>query len=147
MNRSGSLSDGAEGLAGISDQLLEQSQEAAGSVQNTDEVLTFIKKIASQTNILGLNASIEAARAGEHGKGFNIVAKEIRKLSQDTLDSTEKIEETLEEMRASIERIQGVVENVVRVGKEQAASSGELETFISEIEEMSLDLKSYAKEI
>lgn len=143
----GSLSDGAEGLAGISDQLLEQSQEAAGSVQNTDEVLTFIKKIASQTNILGLNASIEAARAGEHGKGFNIVAKEIRKLSQDTLDSTEKIEETLEEMRASIERIQGVVENVVRVGKEQAASSGELETFISEIEEMSQELKSYAKEI
>lgn len=141
------ISESAGGLANSSDVLLLQSNEAAESMKNTDEVLEFIRKIASRTNILGLNASIEAARAGEFGQGFNIVAKEIRKLSQETLDSTEKIEETLRGLRESIGEIQSVVEQVVKTGKEQATSTEELAKFISEIEHMSQDLKKYAKEI
>ena len=50
-----------------------------------------IYKIASQINLLSLNASIEAARAGEHGRGFAVVADEVRKLAEQSHDTAEEI--------------------------------------------------------
>ncbi|MDZ5710795.1 methyl-accepting chemotaxis protein [Jeotgalibacillus haloalkalitolerans] len=142
-----SLHSGSEGLAVHSSSLLQQSTEASEAMKNTDEVINIIKKIASQTNILGLNASIEAARAGEHGRGFNIVAKEIRKLSNDTLESTEKISSTLKQVQSSIHEIQSMVENLVTVGREQASATEEISSFIDEIEKMSAKLKTYAAKL
>ncbi|TFE01595.1 methyl-accepting chemotaxis protein [Jeotgalibacillus salarius] len=142
-----SIHSGSEGLAAYSSSLLQQSTEASDAMKNTDDVINVIKKIASQTNILGLNASIEAARAGEHGRGFNIVAKEIRKLSNDTLESTQQISSTLKKMQTSIHEIQSMVENVVTVGREQASATEEVSSFIDEIEEMSIKLKKYASEL
>ncbi|TWI56182.1 methyl-accepting chemotaxis protein [Halalkalibacter nanhaiisediminis] len=141
------VAQGADGLATISQTLLEQSNTASEEMKNTDEVLTFIKKIADQTNLLGLNASIEAARAGEHGRGFDIVAKEIRKLSNETVSSTEKIRSTLMNMQQSINEISVSIENVVSVGRDQAASTEEIASFIDEIEKMSKDLNKYASEL
>lgn len=60
-------------------------------MRDTDQIIHFIKGIAGQTNILGLNAAIEAARVGEPGKGFGVVAEEIRKLAADSLSSVERI--------------------------------------------------------
>lgn len=141
------ISNGADGLATISNTLLEQSNYASESMNNTDEVIKFIKNIADQTNILGLNASIEAARAGDKGRGFNIVAKEIRKLSLETVASTEKISSSLKKMQHSIEEIRNLAEKVVSVGGEQALSTEEISSFINEIEKMSKDLKKYASEL
>ncbi|MBM7581112.1 methyl-accepting chemotaxis protein [Jeotgalibacillus terrae] len=142
-----SIHDGSESLASHTSSLLEQTTSATDAMKNTDEVINMIKKIASQTNILGLNASIEAARAGEHGRGFNIVAKEIRKLSNDTLTSTEQVSSTLKKMQGSIQEIQAMVENVVSIGREQASATEEISSFIDEIEEMSVKLKKYASEL
>ncbi|WP_315614799.1 methyl-accepting chemotaxis protein [Alkalihalobacillus sp. MEB130] len=141
------IAEGAEGLADATDTLLDQSQKASEYVKNTDEVLNFIKKIADQTNILGLNASIEAARAGDKGKGFKVVAEEIRKLSHNTVSSTEKIRNTLMNIQKSMDEISLSIEKVVAVGTEQASSTQEISSFIDEIEKMSKELNTYASEL
>ncbi|WP_096199020.1 methyl-accepting chemotaxis protein [Bacillus sp. FJAT-45350] len=146
-DRIANVSKNAEGLSVISNSLLEQSNRAAEQMENTDEVIKFIKKIADQTNLLGLNASIEAARAGDRGRGFDVVAKEIRKLSNETVSSTEKISNTLTNMQESINGITTAIEKVVTVGREQALSTEEISTFIDEIEKMSKELNKYAAEL
>ena len=77
-------------------------KEARESIEMTKSITDFIKKISTQTNLLGLNASIEAARAGEQGKGFSVVAQEVQKLSLSTSEAVEKIEEIIDDIYSSV---------------------------------------------
>ena len=67
------------------------------------KIIDYIKNISKQTKLLSLNASIEAARAGEAGKGFSVVAKEIRKLSQETDKSILGIEQIINNVTQNID--------------------------------------------
>lgn len=105
---------------GILAQKIETSTLEINNLQNEanqiNSIIEEIEGIASQTNLLALNAAIEAARAGEQGRGFAVVADEVRSLAQSTQGSTEKI-------KGMIERLQAGVENAVaamQAGKAQS---------------------------
>lgn len=67
-------------------------------VENTNEILVFIKSISDETRILGFNASIEASRAGEHGKGFRVITNEIIDISAKTIESIAEIKGIVDTM-------------------------------------------------
>ncbi|WP_010289723.1 methyl-accepting chemotaxis protein [Kurthia massiliensis] len=141
------ITESSEGLTNISDQLLTQSMRAIEEVKNTDEVLKFIKRIADQTNLLGLNAAIEAARAGDKGLGFSVVADEIRKLSSETVSSIEKIKQNLTNIQKSVDEITASIQEVVIVGREQASSTEEISKIFTKIESMNKELNKYASQL
>ena len=69
---------------------------------NISNIVVAINKIAEQTNLLSLNAAVEAEKAGEYGRGFSVVAREIRRLSDQTEISTSRIAKVVEEMQSAV---------------------------------------------
>jgi methyl-accepting chemotaxis protein len=87
-----------EKVGAIADKIMQLSEQTA----QISSISDLVSDIASQTNMLSLNAAVEAARAGEHGKGFAVVAGEVRKLADQSKRSAEKINGLVGEIQASI---------------------------------------------
>jgi methyl-accepting chemotaxis protein WspA len=128
---------GRDGLLGM-DRTMRQLAESTGSIgsklsviseraANINMVVTTITKVADQTNLLSINAAIEAEKAGEYGLGFLVVAREIRRLADQTAVATLDIERMVKEMQYSVsagvmemdkfsEQVRAVVSEVQRLG-------------------------------
>ncbi|MBS7528327.1 chemotaxis protein [Fusibacter paucivorans] len=124
---------------------MEKALDLEKKNQHTSEILGFIKNIASQTNLLGLNASIEAARAGENGKGFAVVAEEVRKLAAQSESAVHKIQETIVEMNGAVNDISESIDKTGNISKEQAKLITEILKRLEHLSQTTHDLEIFAQ--
>lgn len=134
------LSGTADFLQTNSHDIGRLSKELEKTISETDDIVTLIRNLANQTNLLGLNAAIEAARVGDQGRGFAVVAKEVRELAAASAASVNKVNQSLLRIKESISDLSGKIGSVDgTVGaqtaaiKELAAASQGLASMASEL--------------
>ncbi|WP_328802947.1 methyl-accepting chemotaxis protein [Saccharibacillus alkalitolerans] len=150
IQRSQALLQSIEHIAQVSQEnmsTLASLQRQADSIRG---IVQTIQEIASQTSLLALNAAIEAAHAGEHGKGFDIVAKEVRKLANRAGDSIVEVRRNIEGITKEVDNMANgtnLAQNTVTESQEQirlaidefaeiSAASGELDAQAKEFSKL-----------
>ena len=139
-------------------QIREQIEESASAVSDfvgaSDTIALFVQTIgdiADQTNLLALNAAIEAARAGEHGRGFAVVADEVRKLADRSLNAATEIKEAIDQLRdnsrGAAQRMLSTVEQAKENGVLANSAADNLEQIVVSVQEVSTDISGIAESL
>ncbi|MGC5326301.1 methyl-accepting chemotaxis protein [Brevibacillus sp. SYSU BS000544] len=103
------------------------------SLRDIDQVGELIKRIADQTRLISLNAMIESARAGEHGRSFSVVAKEMQKLSEDTMKSIQDVRTSIWTIHQMFEQVQSYMAEADHKVQDQSTQTKEISNTIREL--------------
>lgn len=118
----------------IADDIMNSTGNLLASVTEIQKFAQAIQNISTKTNMLSLNASIEAARSGETGRGFAVVAEEMRKLANDTKESSTKILEVLNGLVGSVTKMNDDLAEQEKTQAQQLELTEKLINVISDIE-------------
>lgn len=140
-----------EELAASASQVCDNQNQLNDEIKNVDtitgkinEVMDFIKDIADETRLLGLNAAIEAARAGQAGLGFGVVAQEIRKLSADSKETVGRIRILTTNIKESVDKTVSMGSETTSTVEQQAAAIQEVAASVEEITCLTQELNNLA---
>lgn len=118
-------------------QTLAQAQELVEALhkqsQSIHAITTSIAKIASQTNLLSINAAVEAARAGEQGRGFAVVANEVRQLAKGSSEAVAQISQVLKDNSNLVERTTEAMQQVIQQSKAGQSRVSEIDAIVNKI--------------
>lgn len=137
-------------VQGLNEQQSSITKAAASvneKVNESLEIISLIQGIASQTNLLSLNASIEAARAGEAGKGFAVVANEVGKLAVSCNETSEHISQSLNQMRQAIEHILSRIEGMDQAVVSQSANMEKINGMTQQLNALCDEEKEIARTV
>ncbi|MEO0794935.1 MAG: methyl-accepting chemotaxis protein [Verrucomicrobiota bacterium] len=133
-------------LAEANDAISEKLSVISERANNVNRIITTITTVADQTNLLSLNAAIEAEKAGEYGLGFSVVAREIRRLSDQTAVATLDIEQMITEMQTSVASGVGEMDSFSSKMKQSVTGvqevSRQLVTIIKHVQELTKQFES-----
>lgn len=132
----------------------ENQQSLNKEIQNIRElsekihkIIGYIRNIADQTKMLGLNAAIEAARAGEYEKGFGVVADEIRKLSDNSKETAENIVKLTSSIQKSVSKTVEVSAHTLKASENQAASVEQINASLQEVLSLVSNMNEMAQKL
>ena len=147
------ISSATEELAASAMEVTENQSLLNNEIQNVqvlsneiNNILKYIKDIANQTNMLGLNAAIEAARAGDLGRGFGVVATEIRKLSESSKETTSSIADLIEKIQVSVDKTLQMSNNTLIITEQQSAAIEETNASVEEVTSFTTELDKLTNE-
>ena len=164
----GEILSSATGAERMAREAVEATSSASGTIAQLgvssgeiSSVIKFINAIAEQTNLLALNATIEAARAGEAGKGFAVVANEVKELARETAEATGEIGARVETIQTDTERavekmgqVEGIIHRIQEIQvvisaavEEQAATSREMSSSVSQAATASVDISQSLEDV
>ncbi|USD52572.1 PAS domain S-box protein [Vibrio sp. SCSIO 43153] len=120
-------------ISGKAQQTAQKMQLLNDNSRNIQKIVSTIQDIASQTNLLSLNAAIEAARAGEYGRGFSVVADEVRQLASRTSSSTSEIIEVVSNNQVLLKGVTDMMDEVTLISESGNKKIFEVSTVMDEI--------------
>lgn len=129
-------------VVAMNSETAKKIDEAQKSVSSTDKIFNFINQVSSQTDLLGINASIEATRAGAEGRGFKVIAQEIRKLSETSRESVDKIYTMLNAINKSVDDICATTDKTQEITETFSTAFAEI---ASSVEKLSANAKHLEK--